>query len=59
MKPISTRTLHTSRLMLRVPQVDDAADLVAAGSLLTSVEDARMRLADTGSSHWTGVPSDA
>ena len=49
MKPIGTRTLHTSRLTLRVPQVDDAADIVAAGSLLTSVEDARMRLADMAS----------
>lgn len=49
MKPISTRTLTTRRLTLRVPQVSDAADLVAAGSLLMSVEDAKVRLSDMAS----------
>lgn len=49
MKPISTQTLRTRRLVLRVPQVSDAADLVAAGSLLMPVEDARVRLADMAS----------
>jgi len=46
MKPISTRLLTTSRLILRAPQVADAHDLVAAGSLLMSVEDAKARLSD-------------
>ena len=49
MKPISTRTLTTRRLILRAPQVADADDLVAAGSLLMSVEDAKVRLSDMAS----------
>lgn len=49
MKPISTRTLTTRRLILRAPQVADAPDLVAAGSLLMSVEDAKVRLSDMAS----------
>lgn len=49
MKPISTQTLTTRRLILRVPQVSDAADLVAAGSLLMPVEDAKVRLSDMAS----------
>lgn len=49
MKPISTTTLTTRRLILRVPQVADAEDLVAAGSLLVSVEEAKVRLSDMAS----------
>ena len=49
MKPLSTRTLVTRRLVLRLPKVTDAADLVAAGSLLMPEEDAKVRLADMAS----------
>ena len=49
MKSISTKTLTTRRLILRVPQVSDAQALVAAGSLLMSEADARVRLADMAS----------
>lgn len=49
MKSISTKTLTTRRLILRVPQVSDAQALVAAGSLLMPEADARVRLADMAS----------
>lgn len=49
MKAISTATLTTRRLLLRAPQVSDAAALVAAGSLLMSEGEARVRLADMAS----------
>lgn len=49
MKAISTKTLITPRLVLRLPQVSDAAALVAAGSLLMSEGEARVRLADMAS----------
>ncbi len=49
MKPIGTRTMTTRRLTLRPPQITDAADLVAAGSLLMSVEEAKVCLSDMAS----------
>lgn len=49
MKAISTKTLVTPRLILRAPQVADAPELVAAGSLLMSELDARVRLAEMAS----------
>lgn len=49
MKAISTKTIMTKRLILRAPQVSDAAALVEAGSLLMSETDAKTRLADMAS----------
>lgn len=46
MKPVGTRTLTTSRLILRAPQPSDAAELVEAGSLAMSAEEARKALGD-------------
>lgn len=45
MKPIGTRTITTQRLVLRAPQVADAAALVAAGSLPMSLHEAEKALA--------------
>lgn len=49
MKPICTKTLTTRRLILRAPEVSDAPSLVAAGSLLMSENDARVRLSEMAS----------
>ena len=49
MKAISTRTIMTERIVLRAPQVADAAALVEAGSLLMSEADARVRLSEMAS----------
>lgn len=45
MKPIGTQTITTSRLVLRAPQMIDAEELVQAGALAMSAQEAKKSVA--------------
>ena len=45
MKPIGTKTIRTTRLLLRKPEHDDAAALVEIRSLPMTMEEARKAVA--------------
>ena len=46
MKAIGSQTIHTPRLILRPPELTDAADLVRIKSLAMSMDEARTKVAD-------------